>query len=138
MVLITVPFASRTTTFNCCASAGSLSLRHQLAGAGAHPATVPFVLVLPLLRIADAGLGLDVVEPGVLDALARSPHVLAGDRTGVAADALVQVEHHRDLCTHFHHAISCAVFAGASPSSQSIVFILRTITNSSRLVPQVP
>ena len=34
----------------------------------ADPAAVPLVLVLPLLRVADAGFGLDVVEPGVLHA----------------------------------------------------------------------
>ncbi len=45
----------------------------------AHPAAVPLVLVLPLLRVADAGLGLDVVEPGVFHAGAAGPDVLAGD-----------------------------------------------------------
>src|SRR5690606_1093641 len=126
-------------------------LQHQLAGGAAHPAAVPLALVLPFLGIADAGLGLDVVEPGVLDALAAGPHVLAGDRAGVAADALVEVQHHRDLGTDFHRATSAAP-AGTgsaaparpapatlelpcSSSSQSTLSILRTITSSSRLVP---
>ncbi len=116
--------------------------RHQLAGAGAHPAAVPLVLVLPFLGVADARLGFHVVEPGVLDALARGPDVLAGDRAGVAADALVQVQHHRDLCTDLHHTTSLLADAeapaGCSSSNQSILSILRTITNSSRLVPHVP
>ncbi len=70
----------------------------------ADPAAVPLVLVLPFLGVADAGLGLDVVEPGVFDAGAAGPDVLAGHAAGVAADALVQVQHHADLCADFHAA----------------------------------
>ena len=77
-------------------------LRLQLAVPLAHPAAVPAVLVLPVLGIADAGLGLDVVEPGVFHALAVGPNVLAGDRAGVTPDALVEVQHHGDLCADFH------------------------------------
>src|SRR6185369_3642815 len=73
-----------------------------LAIALAHPAAVPALLVLPVLRVADAGLGLDVVEPGVFHAFAVGPYVLAGDRAGVAADALVEVQHHRDLGADLH------------------------------------
>ena len=67
------------------------------AVAVAHPAAVPFVLVFPLLGVADAGFGLDVVEPGVFHALAGGPDIFTGDGTGVAADALVQVQHHANL-----------------------------------------
>src|SRR3546814_11789568 len=42
------------------------------------PAAVPAVLVFPVLRIADPRLALDVVEPGVLDPLARGPHLQIG------------------------------------------------------------
>ncbi|MCY1231524.1 hypothetical protein D9M72_439770 [compost metagenome] len=63
----------------------------------ADPAALPFLLVLPFLGIADTGLGLDVVEPGVLHAFATGPDVLAGDRAGVAADAFVQVKDHAHL-----------------------------------------
>ncbi len=72
-------------------------LRVDGAVAVAHPAALPLVLVFPLLRVADAGLGLDVVEPGVFHAFAAGPDVLAGDRAGVAADALVQVQDHAYL-----------------------------------------
>src|SRR5690606_17785518 len=75
----------------------------------ARPATVPFVLVFPLLGVADAGLGLDVVEPGVLDTGAAGPDVLAGHAAGVAADALVQVQHHADLCSDFHRGFLVVV-----------------------------
>src|SRR4051812_15069527 len=68
----------------------------------AQPAAVPLVLVLPLLRIADAGLGLDVVEPCVLHARPARPHVLARDRASVATDALVEIEDLADLRTYFH------------------------------------
>src|SRR5262249_16681755 len=63
----------------------------------ALPAAFPTLLALPRFRVADAGLGLDVVEPGVFHALAAGPHVLAGDRASMAPDALVEVQHHRDL-----------------------------------------
>ena len=66
------------------------------------PAALVDVLVLPLGRIAGAGLGFHVVPPHVLGTLAIGPDVLAGDRAGVAADALVQVEHHRDLRANVH------------------------------------
>ena len=70
------------------------------------PATVPLVLVLPFLGIADPGFGLDVVEPRVFHAGPAGPDILASDRTGVATDALVQVQHHADLGSYFHKA-SC-------------------------------
>ncbi|MNY24910.1 hypothetical protein D3C86_1586530 [compost metagenome] len=63
----------------------------------AHPAAAPFLLVGPLLGVTDPGFGFDVVVPGVFDAFAAGPDVLAGHRTGVATDALVQVQHHADL-----------------------------------------
>ena len=93
--------------------------------------------------IADAGLGLDIVEPGVFHAFAAGPHVLAGDGAGVAADALVEVQHHRDLRADFHSAVSIWRSAGFGLlgirlSSQSTFDILRMMTNSSRLVPTVP
>ena len=81
-------------------------LRYDLAALLALPAAAPAFLVLPVLRIADAGLGLDVVEPRVFHALARGPHVLAGDRAGVTADAFVEVQHHRDLSADLHDAVS--------------------------------
>ena len=54
-------------------------LRADLAGAVTHPAALPLVLVLPLFRVADTGLGLDVVEPGVFHAFTAGPYVFAGD-----------------------------------------------------------
>ena len=74
----------------------------QAALAVELPAAVPGLLVLPALGVADAGLGLDVVEPHVLGAVAVGPDVLAGDAAGVAADALVEVHHHADLGPDAH------------------------------------
>jgi hypothetical protein len=76
--------------------------RLQLAVLLAHPTAIPAVLVLPILGIADAGFGLDVVEPRVFHALAVGPNVLTSDRTRMAPDALVEVQHHGDLCADFH------------------------------------
>ena len=124
--------------------------RLDLAVGFAGPAALPLFLVFPILGIADARLGLDIVEPGVFDAFAAGPHVLAGDRTGVAADAFVEVQHHRDLCADFHgkellfrrcgeRAARGAVFGFVEGfSSQSTFDNLRMMTNSSRLVPMVP
>ena len=53
-------------------------LRADLAGAVAHPAALPLVLVLPLFRVTDTGLGLDVVEPRVFHAFTAGPYVFAG------------------------------------------------------------
>src|SRR3990167_1643998 len=117
--------------------------RLDRAIAVAMPAAVPLVLVFPFLGVANAGLGFDVVEPGVLHARAAGPDVLAGHRAGVATDALVQVQHHGDLRAYLHAASPsfCTSSARSSPrgvSSQSTLLILRTTTNSSRLVPMVP
>jgi hypothetical protein len=111
------------------------------------PAAAPAGLVLPVLRIPDAGLRLDVVPPRVLHAAARRPHVLARDRARVAADALVEVHHHRDLRADFHAFLLAPRLAGAvrqadaaasGASIQSTFCILRTMTNSSRFEPTVP
>jgi hypothetical protein len=110
----------------------------QVAPGIALPAAVPALLVLPVLRIADTGLGLDVVEPGVFDALPAGPDVLAGDRTGMATDALVEVQHLADLRAYLHSAASSEGVSAAGRSSQSTFCILRTMTNSSRLDPTVP
>ena len=109
----------------------------------AHPAAVPLVLVFPFLGVTNAGLAFHVVEPGVFHAGAAGPDVFAGDGTGVAANALVQIQHHADLCANFHRVFSlraqaCAPVSDTSSSSQSTRSILRTSTNSSRLVPMVP
>ena len=111
--------------------------RLQLATRAAHPAAVPLGLIFPLARVADARLGFHVVEPGVFHPFPRGPNVLAGDRTGMAADALVQVQHHADLRADFHWPTPSAIFVNG-PSSQSTLAIFRTTMNSSRLAPTVP
>jgi hypothetical protein len=63
----------------------------------AHPAAVPLVLVFPLFRVTNTGLGFNVVEPGVFHAFTAGPDVFAGDRAGVATDAFVEVQDHADL-----------------------------------------
>ena len=49
-----------------------------------------------------AGLRLHIVPPHVFRAPAVGPEVLVGDAAGVATDALVQVEHHRDVRANVH------------------------------------
>src|SRR5262245_3268859 len=103
------------------------------------PTAFPAVLVFPILRIADAGLGLDIVEPRVFNTLTRGPDVLAGYRAGMATDALVEVENLADLRADFHSAASLYwLFSASGRSLQSTLRILRMITNSSRLEPTVP
>src|SRR5262249_61934951 len=78
------------------------ALQLQLAPAVQGPAALPLLLVLVAARVSGAGLGLDVVEPDVLRSRPVRPGLLAGDRAGVAADALVEVHHHGDLSHHAH------------------------------------
>src|SRR5690606_10345430 len=103
----------------------------------ADPAAVPARLVFPVLRVADAGLGLDVVEPRVFHAFTAGPHVLACDGAGVAPDAFIEVQHHGDLSADFHSAASAVGildraggWSAFGVSSQSTSVILRTMTNS--------
>src|ERR1051326_8702467 len=49
---------------------------------------------IPLARIAEAGSSLDIVPVHVAGAVAVSPQLLAGDRAGLAAQALVKIHHH--------------------------------------------
>src|SRR5215469_370222 len=84
----------------------SALLRRDLAVLLALPAAVPALLVLPIFGIADAGFGLDIVEPRVFHALPRGPHVLAGDRAGMAADTFIEVQHHRYLSADLHATVS--------------------------------
>jgi len=64
---------------------------------GLLPPSPVALLVLPAGGVAGTGLGLDVVPPHVLGSLALGPQVLAGHAARVAPDALVEVDHHRDL-----------------------------------------
>ena len=70
------------------------------------PAALPLLLVLVGARVAEPGPGLDVVEPDVLRARAVGPRLLAGDRAGVAPDALVEVHHHRHLRHDLHQYVT--------------------------------
>src|SRR5262249_10119323 len=105
------------------------------------PAALPPRLVFPILGITNTRLGFDIVEPCVFHTLAAGPHVLAGHAAGVTPDALVEVQHHRDLSADLHSAASRLPLPACSAtgrSSQSTFDILRTMTNSSRLAPTVP
>ena len=108
----------------------ALGAQGELAAADLPPSPV-LLLVLPARGVAGAGLGLDVVPPHGLGAGALGPDVLAGDRAGVAPDALVQVEDHRGVGTDVH---------GVAPSVQAQAGggALRITTNVSRLTPGGP
>jgi LacI family transcriptional regulator len=71
-----------------------------------YPPALPPVLVLVGARAALPRPGLHVVEPHVLHAAAVGPGLLAGDRAGVAADALVEVHHHRHLRRDPHQYVT--------------------------------
>ena len=53
--------------------------------------------LVPIARITLAGTGLDVVPVHVIHAVAVGPQLLAGHGARLATQALVEVEHHRDL-----------------------------------------
>ena len=61
------------------------------------PAALPLLLVLVAGWVAESRLGFDVVEVHVLGAGSVGPGLLAGDRAGVTADALVEVHDHAHL-----------------------------------------
>ena len=63
----------------------------------ADPAALPFFLVFPVVRETDARLTFHVVEPGVFHPFPAGPDVFTGHRAGVAADALIEIQHHADL-----------------------------------------
>ncbi len=109
-------------------------LRSETPGAGQLPAALPLLLVLVAAGIPLPGPGLDVVEPDVLRAGAVRPRLLAGHRAGVAADALVEVHHHRHL-GHDAHVVSPRSL-GAQYSTGAVR--LRIIVTSSRWLPVGP
>src|SRR6185437_2968909 len=112
---------------------------NDLAAVFSPPTAVPALLVLPVLGIADAGLRLDVIEPRVFHPLPGRPDVLAGDGTGMAADAFIEVHDHRDLGADLHDTVSLTPRStGLEWSSHSTLLSLRRMTNSSRLEPTVP
>src|SRR5659263_71449 len=76
--------------------------RSQLPGCGPDPPALPLLLVLVPAGVAHPGFRLHVVEPDVLGAGPVGPCLLARDRTGVAADALVEVHDNRDLRHDLH------------------------------------
>src|SRR5215475_1714750 len=95
----------------------------QLAVALSDPAAVPALLVLPVFGVADTGFCLDVVEPGVLHAFAVGPNVLAGDRTSVAPDALIEVQYHRDLCANLHGSAPANVGSLQALGSRTLISV---------------
>src|SRR5690606_17347261 len=109
--------------------------RFEPAGAGARPAALPPVLVLVSARVPLPGAGLHVVEPDVLHAAAVGPGLLAGDRAGVAPDALVQVHHHGDLR---HDAADRPLAGRARHQYLTSLVRLRTTVVSSRWLPVGP
>jgi hypothetical protein len=62
-----------------------------------NPSALPHFLIFPLFWIADTRLCLHIVPPHVFGAFPIRPYILAGDSTGIAANALFQVERHTHL-----------------------------------------
>src|SRR5690606_16890073 len=77
--------------------------RLNLAVFLAFPAAFPAVLILPVLWIAYAWLGFDVIEPGVFHAAARRPNVFAGHGACMAPDAFIEVENFSYLRAYSHY-----------------------------------
>src|SRR5699024_4787331 len=86
-----------TTLFRSEPFEATTGTRHQAPIGSANPTTLPFLLILVGAGIPLPWPGLDVVEPHVLDPGTVGPRLLAGDRTGMAPDALVEVHHNGDL-----------------------------------------
>ncbi|MEE1540799.1 MAG: hypothetical protein V1243_06870, partial [Arenicellales bacterium] len=58
------------------------------------PSAFPQILIFPLLRVADAWLGLYIVPPHVFGTFPVGPYILAGNRACIAANTFLQVERH--------------------------------------------
>jgi hypothetical protein len=74
-------------------------------------------------------MGVDAVPPHVLHAFVARPQPLARDRARLTAEALVQVQHHRQLSLNLCHAYLLALggLAGLSSISWTYrTFILRS------------
>jgi hypothetical protein len=61
------------------------------------PSAAILLLVFVKCRIASARLSLHVVPPHIFGAGAAGPKVLARKTTGMATDAFIEMEHHRNL-----------------------------------------
>lgn len=72
--------------------------QRELAIFAELPAALPLLLVFPVLRIADARLRLDIVEIHVFRAFAVGPDILASDGARMAANALIKIHDHGNLC----------------------------------------
>src|SRR5665647_956039 len=103
-----------------------------------RPATLPAFLVLVGSRVALARPGLHVVEPDVLGAGAVRPRLLARHRAGMAADALVEVHHHRHL-RHDSHRVAPPAMAGcaARRAAISVLHRLRATSDDGHLIALV-
>ena len=66
------------------------------------PTTLVLILVFPLRGEPGARLGFNVIPPHIVGAFTVRPNVLTSDTARVAADALVQMEHHADLRSYVH------------------------------------
>ena len=78
----------------------ALSLSRPDCSGSSRPAR----FLIFMARIALARPGLHIVEPDVFGAQLGWSGLLAGHRTGVAANALVQVHHHAHLGHHSHQS----------------------------------
>src|SRR5574338_934390 len=66
------------------------------------PTPVETILVFALCRVTRPRTGLNVVPPHIFGAFAVGPQVLARHRTGMAADALIQVKEHTHMSANVH------------------------------------
>ena len=93
--------------------------------------------LVPIAWIPLARTGLDVVPVHVVHAVAIGPQLLAGHGAGLATQALVEVEHHRDLMLRHGYAFPFPVLRMACRSAAvGVYFTMSTLT--SRLLPVGP
>src|SRR5690606_231620 len=102
----------------------------QPAPAVADPAAAPAFLILVGAWIALSGTGFDVVEPDVLGPRPVGPRLFAGDRAGMAADALVEVHHHRQLRHDSHVDLTSRAPCGGIQNTTLWLRRRTTVTSS--------
>src|SRR5690606_992855 len=77
------------------------------------PAAAILLLIFPFVGITSHWLGLDLLPHHIVRSLSVGPYVFARNTARVAANAFVEMKHHRDLRSDIHVMPSLALTSAA-------------------------
>ena len=75
-----------------------------------RPAPVVLVFIFPALREADPRLSFNIIKPHILSPGPVRPGILTSYRAGMAADTLIKVQYHPNLCFNLHSSSPSLTF----------------------------